>query len=272
MKKLTNHLSNLHIHMWKIFLVVFACTGGFTLIWCILDTQHNLPVNRMIVLPILLVLGLITMLFLFANKLDSILEKRHKIIFPIFFIFYGIFLFGVCCYSRCIPMYDSASVYNIALYMTGLTEDVSWAYLARCSNNIIPTVYLSLLFRLGRLLHMSDVYYMAIFANTIQILLSLYCIFQICKKFSHYSYLAGWTGMLILATYLPVISHTQSVYTDAFSFCFAIVAFYIWTSNQEKRKSGKCFHIINLLVGILWGIGGGIKATALIALVALFCI
>lgn len=269
MKKETHHLSDIYLYVWKIFLAVFACAGGFVLIWCILDTQHNLPINRMLVLPILLALGLITTLFFVAKKLNSFLEKYHKILFPMFFILYGIFLFGVSSYSRCIPMYDSASVYDIALHMAGLTEDVNWAYLARCSNNIIPTIYLSFLFRLGHLLQLKDVYYVAIFANTIQILLSLYCTFYICKKFSHYSYSAGWTGMLLLATYLPIISHTQSVYTDAFSFCFAIVAFYIWKNNQEKRQFKKRFHAVNLLVGILWGIGGGIKATVLIALVAL---
>lgn len=256
--------------LWSIFLIIFTISLSFTLVWCILHTQHNLPASRMVLLPVIFSLGIVGMFLFLSPLLNHWIQKHNSLLLFPFLLLYGILLFVICYKSRCIPVGDSACVYQGALYMAGLSNEINWAYFARCNNNIIPAVFLSLLFRLGSFLGLTDVYYAAVVINVLQVLAALYCVFRICEKHSHHSAVSAWLGMGMLACYFPLISHTQSLYTDAFSFSFAIVAYYIWSCNQEHTANKPRYYMVNLLCGILWGIGGSIKATVLISLFAVF--
>ncbi|MCM1412635.1 MAG: hypothetical protein NC305_19145, partial [Lachnospiraceae bacterium] len=151
--------------------------------------------------------------------MESILEKYHKILLPVFLFFYGVFLWIMCYHSRGIPVTDSASLNMGALYMAGLSEEISWTYFARWSNNIMPAVLLGGgIYRIGRLLGLEDVYYAALFANVLQVVIAMYCTFQICCRMSGKKKSTAWLGMFLLGSYFAVFEHTQSLYTDAFSF------------------------------------------------------
>lgn len=258
---------NMSTVMWKVFLAIYAVLLIAVVVLCAMKTQENIPANLMTWYPFAGIL-LITILSFLGIKIEVFLEKYEKYLLFIFFALYIVVTIRFTLHSRSNPTNDSLDLVYGAYYMAGLTEYMSWEYFARWSNNIMPMIFLGLVFRVASLLQISDVYYLAWGLNILQVVGALYCTFKLCKRFSKHSSVAGWLGMGMMAIYVPIWGFTQSLYTDAFSFGFGIIAFYIWLCNYEKRQSGWKFWAINILVGFIWALGYQIKATAAIALFA----
>lgn len=259
--------------LWRGILIAFSIFLGTVLICCLPHTQNNLPLSRMLLLPALFLLFIIVA-FPFFIRMDVLVKIPQSYLLTAFLLGYGILLFLCSVRLKCDPVGDSASVYAGALYMAGQTDTINWAYFARCNNNIVPMLYLSLLLRLGSFLGLSDGRDLVIFFNVIEVIISLYCVFRICQKDSKRGNATAWLGMLMLAVYFPILGHTQSTYTDAFSFCFGILSFYLWSRNADRYNAKEeTFYLFlgkNLLIGMLFGLGTGLKATAMIPLLAIY--
>lgn len=272
--------------LWNIFLLLFGIGMILILILCIMKTENHLPIDKMIILPTIFV-GFFSTLYFWRikinqkNDLEGILQKITPVALPVFIVLYGIALYVIAIYGRCNPVNDQNAVYQGALYLAGLADDISWEYFARCNNNVMPTVILSVIFRVGSLGGNVDPYYFAVLLDVIQVMLAMYCLFQLGNRRN--KLFSAWMGMLMLAMYFfPIASHTLSFYTDAMSFSLGITGFYLWEKNghgekrqedfvqgkdKEKDKT-KCF-IQTLFIGMLFGLAAIIKITAMIPLIAM---
>ena len=252
---------------WKAFLVTYTIVMIFIITICVMETQERVPATLMIIYPLIGIVIIIGMTFL-GVKIEHFLDKHEKKLLFAFFVLYTIATVRFTLHSRGIPTNDSESLVSGAYYMAGLSDESNWHYFARCSNNTMPMVFLSVLFRIAAWLNFTDVYYLPWALKSVQVLCTLYCVYKLGKRVSRHGSVSGWLVMGMMAIYVPIWAHTQSLYTDAFSFGFGIIAFYIWLQNYEKRKSGWKYWLINIAVGVIWGIGFQIKATSVISLVA----
>lgn len=231
------------------------------------QSQDGLLPADMFKLPFICMLGAAVICAL-VLLLEKLLTRYQHVLLPLCLIIYGIIIFYFGIRSKGNPVHDNLSVIKGAKYMAGMTEEMNWTYFARWNNNIMPMVLLSLIFRIAVILGFSDVYYFAVILNTVQVLITLYCVFKISGHYSTHSSAAGWMGMGLLAFFFPIFGFTQSLYTDSMSFCFGIAAFYIWMNNRERKRTGRSYWLYNILAGILWGIGSDIKITVMISFIA----
>lgn len=253
--------------LWKLFLFGYSLSLAAVIVLCVLESQDNLPAVRMAIYPLvgLLIVSVITLI---GVKMEHFLDKYEKYLLPLFFILYTIATVRFTVHSRGIPVHDQKSLIAGAEYMAGLTEEMNWTYFGRWNHNIMPMVFLSFVFRAAKLLQIQDGYYLALALNIVQVLCVLYCVYKLGRRYSKHGSVSAWLGMGMMAVFIPIWGHTQSLYTDAFSFGFGIIAFYIWLCNYEKRKSGTKYWLINIAAGVIWGIGFEIKATVAIYLIA----
>lgn len=250
--------------LWQIFLLVFGF--AMILVWmlCVCKTENHLPMDKMIFLP-MIVLGFFSVFYIVQRRQEQKYIVRLQMLSsaaaPVFILLYGVLLYFMAIYGRCEPVNDQKAVWQGALYLAGLSEEISWEYFARCNNNVMPVVILSLIFRAGSLGGRVDPYYFAVLLNVLQVMLAMYCVFQLGKKRN--TLFGAWLGLLLFGMYfLPIASHTLSFYTDAMSFSLGIAGFYLWESGRKGwSRTG--------LTGLLFGLAAVVKITAMIPLIAM---
>ena len=253
--------------LWKLFLAVYAIALTVILVLCIMETQENIPADKMLIYPLVGLL-IITVAAFAGAKIESFLDKYEKYLLVIFFVVYTIATVRITLHSRAVPTNDSGSLVHGAYYMAGLIDTPNWEYFARWPNNTMAMVFLSIILRIASWLNMSDVYYLPWALNIVHLLCTLFCVYKLGRRYSKHGSVSAWLGMGMMAIFVPIWGYTQSLYTDEFSFGFGIIAFYIWLCNYEKRKSGWKYWLINIAVGIIWGIGAQIKVTSIISMIA----
>lgn len=252
--------------IWKIFLLFFCVNMFSVFVISVIKPQNNLPPLKVMILSVLLIC-LWGVIYQFRKKLEAALGKVSFIAQPVFMLIYGVVLYFLAVNQWCDPVHDQKSVYEGALYFAGLSEDISWEYFARYNNNIMPTIILGILFRMGALGGRIDPHYFAALINVLQVLLAMYCVFRLGEKRN--SVLGAWVGNILFALYfLPIAGHSMSLYTDAMSFSFGIVGFYLWEKCKEQNKKLKWWRDV-ILLGILFGVAAVIKLTAIIPLIAI---
>lgn len=253
--------------LWRVYLVGYALALIPAIILCIQEPQDLVQPKDVAVYPLI---GLVLFLVfaVLGTRLEKFLDKYEKYLLVAFFVIYTLITVRITLHSRGVPVHDQASLLKGAQYMAGLTEEMNWTYFGRYNHNIIPMLFASLFYRVAAVLHIEDGYYVGLTWNILQVLCVLYCVFKTGRRISRHGSVSAWMGMIMMAVYIPVWGHTQSLYTDALSFCYGFVGFYIWLCNYEKRKSGWKYWLINVAAGIVWGIGFEIKATAIIPLIA----
>ncbi len=255
--------------LYKFVLGMFAVELGLVLLVCIPDTQNNLPTGKMILLPLLWTAGM-TGVFLGGMKIKGFLERYHRILLPAFLLTYGICLFALCVLDRTEPRGDWGSVMQGAEYMAGLGDVMNWEYYAKYKNNIIPMLVLAQELKLGKLLGLSNPYWVGMFTNVIQVIVTLACTFHICRRADNDSCVTGWLGMGMLAAALPVVGHTRVLYTDSLSLCFGVLGFVIWLKADEGEHRGASYWLKLTGAGLVWGIGCALKLTVIICVIAVF--
>ena len=254
--------------LYKFVLLFFAVELGLVLLICISDTQNNLPTGKMILLPLLWMV-IVTCIFLAGIKMGGILERYHKVLLPFFLILYGFGLFALCVIDHTKPRGDWGSVVQGAEYMAGLTDTMNWDYYAKYKNNIIPMLVLAQELKLGKLLGLSNPHWVGMLTNVIQVIVTLMCTFNICRKAHNGSYTAGWLGMGMLAIWLPIVGHTRVLYTDSLSLCFGVLGFVIWLKADESEHKGAVYWLELFGAGLVWGIGCALKLTIIICVIAM---
>ena len=255
--------------LWKTFLFFDGLVILFVLVVCITKSENHLPISKMILLPTLFHLFFL-LIYLCKCKLticsESISFLSEKL--PSIYMFcYGIALYCLSIYGRSEPIHDQAALYQGALFFAKLSESAPWEYFARCNNNIMPSIILGILFRIGSFGNTCDPFYFAALINVLQIIITMYFLFKLISKRGSLFY--AWVGILLFSLYiLPQAAHCMSLYTDAMSFCFGIVGFYLWEKYISADNSLP-FLSKTLLLGILFGLAAIIKVTAIIPLVAI---
>lgn len=252
--------------IWKIFLLFWGMNMISVFIISIVKPENNLPMSKMILLSAVFIC-LSGVMYLFKHKLEKILQTITPIAMPVFILVYGIVLYLFAIYGRCNPIHDQEAVYQGALYFAGLSDNISWEYFARCNNNIMPTIILGIIFRVGSIGGILDPYYFAALLNVIQVMISMYCLFNLGTKRN--KLFSAWVGILLFAMYfLPIAGHSMSLYTDSMSFSFGIAGFYFWEKNRNEENMVKSWGN-SFLLGVLFGIAAIIKITAVIPLIAI---
>lgn len=257
--------------------LVFLAGMGAALLFILFESMRH-PIDYIdpavfLKIPFFYLLFFIFLVIL-TTLLRPFLEKYEKILLPAVLFIYGIFLYWICAYTKGIPVHDSALVVEGARHMAGLSDVIAWTYFSRFHNNIMPMVYLSVLFRIGHVLGFKDPYYFALIFNVLGVLLAMFCVFLAAKSFKKHGTEAGWISVILLGSYFPVFGHTQSMYTDAFSLSYGIAGFTLWMWNQKNESRLRNYLLWDLAAAILWAVGMQLKATAVIPMIAvsLYCL
>ena len=251
--------------LWTAFHAIFSVNMLTVIILCVLQTQNNLPVSKMVLMPLIFIVAWL-ILYLILYKMQNFVEKITPFALPAFLVCYGIVLYVLAITGRGNPVHDQEAVYQGAMYFAGLSEEMPWEYFARCDNNTMPALILGGVFRVGSLGGMVDPYYFAVFTNVAQVLISMYCLYRLSEARNGVA--GGWIAVFMLAGCVPVVGHTLTMYTDSMSFYFGISALYIWQFGIDGKTEKKSWFTY-ILIGLLLGIAGLIKMTALIAGAAL---
>lgn len=252
--------------LWKILLCVFAFLLAAVIVACVMETQDGLPVASMALYPLAGLL-IVLVIALAGVRAEKFLKKYEKYLLPLFFLVYTVAMVRFTLHSRGIPQNDQELLILGAKYMAGLSDEMNWSYFGRWNHNIMPMIFLSIVFRIAAFFHMEDGYYLALVLNYIQVLAVLYCVYRLGYRYSGHGVVSAWLSMGMTAIFIPIWGHTQALYTDAFSFGFGIIAFYLWLHSYEK-KEGKKAIFCRITAGLIWAVGFEIKATAVIPLIA----
>lgn len=241
---------------------VLAVTFLIIVAVCMAQTQHNIgwPKELFVTIVILCCLG---GLFYAMQRASRWLEEKEKICLTCILLAWGILLYGLSCLSRNEPMHDYASVYQAA-YRSAYGGEVDWTYLARWKNNFPLFLFLSLGMRICAGVGVADPFYFLLLINVIAVEGAIYCVYRMTKNQTQNCGTAFFAVFLVMA-FLPLWGETGFMYTDSVSLIFVIWPVYLLQSSHKPYlKYG--------LAGLLWGIGGAIKATAAISMIAVFLI
>ena len=253
--------------LWRIFLFLHALGLGAVTVLCVMETQDGISAWAMTFWPLAGIAALVG-LAMAGRRVERFLEQQERWMLPLFFILYTFGMLRLTLHSRGIPYNDHAALIQGAKYLAGQAEEMNWNYFARWNHNIMPMLFLSCVFRVADRLHMMDGYYLVLALNCVQVLAAMYCVYRLGRRYSRYGVVSAWTGMLMMAVFLPVLGHAQALYTDAFSYSLGIVAFSVWLWGYERRKAGKRNWPMLILAGVIWAFGFEMKATVIISLLA----
>ncbi len=253
---------------------IFGICVLLTLAVCIPDSQFSLPADRMVIYSLLCCSACLIFTYILGNIgfLSDKTYKQQQMLLFVCLLGYSVLLYLLSTRLGCLPINDDKQVRDQALYIVGLSDVSDWGYFACYGNNTPPCILLSWILRLGMLLKMKNPVHLAFWCNILQIDVAAFCIWQLILMFcqSKWKYALAWTGVGILCANLAAIGHTQSTYTDAMSFMFGILAFYLWCHSQ-KTGHKKWEMMLAFFAGVCWGIGASIKMTAVISLLAVGC-
>ena len=253
----------------RIFFYTAYFLGLLIILWyCIRHPNDGLTTKDVTSYSLLFLAFPVVLTFVLFHP-EKFLAKYSKFIFPCFLIVYGIFLYWLFRNVYGQAFGDQRNVLDLALDLGGYGESDSWTYIARFRNNAFSVIYLGALFRICHMLGLNDVYNFSIFFNVIQILLALWAVYDLGHYSKKHPECVGWTAVLLIATFFPVYTHMQSLYTDAFSFCWGVLATAVWMRLYTKSDRKIKFIIGNICAALFWIIGASFKFTVLISFIAL---
>lgn len=266
--------SNICISIWGVIYILEIVLLGLIIVLSVTGPQNNL-------FPWQMALGtaLGTALFLCSfrlwDKLPCKALQMNTWLYAALLLLFGTSLYAASCIGRNSPysLIDYIQVWNAAYELSEGRALSYELYFLTYANNIKPMLYLSVLFRIAKLLHFQDPFYFALFWNVCQVLGAVWSV----------GILAGAPGeerkkyripiLLMFVCTLPVWANTQALYTDGMSFGMGIIPLALIRLALETKSRWKAIPLL-ALAGIFAGIGISIKVTVSIPLIAgfiLFC-
>ena len=212
------------------------------------------------------ILFLVLLLTIIAKGISKLVAEKFDWLFYISLAIYAVFLFVTCIRTQGSPVGDSYMLVETAKQLALGKPVAFWHYFSRCKNNLFPMLYLAVVYKFGFALKLPNPYYLVYAGNTLQVVAAMVAMKYILSKIRKESTSLTLLACLFMGGFLPVFAHTQSQYTDAFSFCFGICGTAIWLWNQENI--GKKYVVWNMIAGLVWGIGAEFKITAAIPMIA----
>jgi len=244
----------------QFFSILFSILFSGIIITLIINPYHFIKINYLAVLiGILLFIGLFYILWKYQDKIF-----QYKALNRIMILFYiGIqILIGYCFMVK--PSWDFGEVFNIAVDFAKNDHPIFGApYLYNCDNNIMITVLLELIFKAGYLVGIRNHFVeLGILINIVMIDVSIFYFYRFIKKIHK----GTCKPFLVFAMFFsPLLFYIPIFYTDTITLPFMIIGlYYIYMYLYEKDK------ILYLIIaGLLIGIGGTLKPTVLILLIAI---
>lgn len=245
-----------------IYIMVVSAILFVTLV-TVFKPQENLLVRQTVLFGIVVVSANVLLYFLWSKYV-----KNHKF-FNIVLIFFAIAWIALIVYAsvkntdRRDTLYDYFVMFANAESLAKGNGFTDTDYLKIFTNNIKPTLFLSVIFKTGYLFHIKENFF-ALGVSVIQLLVTMISIRELtCDKEN-----GKWTlfSLLLAATCLPIYAFSGVFYTDTFSFGLGIIAL---ACIKKSLKSKTVLRIILLaLAGFLTVYGMQWKITSIFPLIA----
>ncbi len=243
----------------KCFYLVLILLFILIIINLLINKYHFINLNYL-----LFIIGLFVFMFVFymINKYKDTIFK-NKIINIVLILIYISFQILIAYLFMVYPSWDFGQIYDIAVnFATSNHPTFGSSYLYVCSNNIMFTVILELIFKLLYLIGIKNFLETGIIINIIMIDISIIYTYLLINKINtNYSK----PYLIFILLFSPLIFYIPIFYTDTISMPFIIVPiYYLYLYFYKKQKISYL-----IISSIILGIGSMIKPTILILLVAL---
>ncbi len=166
--------------------------------------------------------------------------------------------------------HDSGKIFNGAvIYATkgdGIAFEEYKTYFHHFTNNTVPFLILTSLFSLCNMFGITAFYSIYVFVGHLLFAIAILFTFLYLEKAFGAS--AALVSLLFYAGYLPVYFQSSVMYTDTMSIWAAPLMLYLYEcSNPPKKLHTRL--VLYFCIGIVAGVGGAVKATVLIAAIAI---
>ncbi len=248
---------------WVLILVYLLLSA---ILACVLGLSLTKPQNRLIPWQMAvgtLASGCLFLGFLWAWErwygLFQKLERWNWLMLAM----YGILLYGICISqgNRNHTLADYAVIYQGAMELAEGKELSFPHYFSVYTNNVKPTLFLSILFRIGRFMHLGY-FQTALFFSVLTVLISMWALGVLLSQKT--------VALLLMAICLPSYVLTGAFYTDAMSLGWGVtaLAFLKLGAGRDSRRQ----FLFAALAGLAAAYGMEWKMTAGIPLIAGACI
>lgn len=249
----------------RIFYALFAVIFTFVIINVFrVNAYHKTSLLIAATIPCI---AAITGIYLFMRKYENTLEKNYDKILIIF----SIVMFLVQMTLGLILRHDSA--WDIGAINKGAVEWVEtgtfegyYEYFCGCSNNLGPTAFYFIFFKMASLIGITDYYAVAVFVDSVMLTLLMTLASLICRKLTS-SARCGVFALVLFAVSAQYWFMAAANYTDVMSMLFPILTY--WLYLKSKEAEGKRRIILYLFAGLSAAVGSLIKFTVIIAVVAI---
>lgn len=245
---------------------------GIVVFLSITQPQHNLFVWQMLIGTALGTLVFIGAFFLW-DHIPCKQSKKNAFLYVFLLILYGVLLYLVSCANRNAPwsLVDYGHVWNAASELSAGKPISAENYFKTYANNIKPMLYLSVLFKIAKLLHINDPFYFVLFFSVMEILGAVLSV-NILAGNSKENQVKNRIPILFLFIFtLPIWANVQAFYTDGMTFITGIITLALIKLCLESSSRIKAVLLLTI-AGIFAGIGASIKITILIPILAGFII
>lgn len=248
----------------KIIKYLFLCTF---LCLILLFLFHNNTYLNYLNSFIIIIFSILLFLLLFKtyHYLKNIdINIEHRLVQIILLI---LFVSQIYCtfQLRGQQTWDIQFVYKEAesLAQTGYSDV---GYLSFYDNNLGTTIFLALIYSIGKFFGITNYAIVGYIANIVMIDLSAYFLYKICKKL--YGSAAAIVSLILFTLMGPVYTFTTSVYSDTLSIVFPPMLFYIYLCIKDSTTTAKRIFLF-IFMTILSCIGYVIKPTAVFVVIAI---
>ena len=196
--------------------------------------------------------------------------RKGRVWYPVVLLLYGLLLYLLGCFHRNSPdsFVDYGVIYRTAMEFAEHGEWQNSGYFLIYPNNFKMALYLSVIFRAGKVLGFSDPYYFALGIGVLQVVAAMWAADDLLHALSdHARYRWLLTGAFVCL--LPVYANSQAFYTDQMSYWQTVCALALLRRALQWYKKRKGMAIAAAVIaGILCALGYTVKATAVIAVIA----
>lgn len=247
------------------FYVLFAVCFTFILINVIFKNKYH-ETSYLVMVTILCVAGL-CLIYKLLEKYEPFLEKNYNKILIIFTVAMFVLEMVIGLALRHDTWFDIGAVNQGAEeWVNTGTFAGYYEYFSYFPNNLGSMAFLYVFFKLASFIGITDYYAIAVFIDSVMLVLSMALVSLICRKFSA-SARSGLFALTVFAVSAQFWFMAAANYTDTMSMLFPILIF--WLYLKSKEKTGRDKLIFYLLTGLAAGVGGLIKFTVIIMVVAI---
>lgn len=251
----------------KLINIVFCLVFGFIILGSIFMKNHLFNPDNQLFLVLAVIVWLCIFIFGF-KKIKNLpeLSKKYKFLLVscILFVFFIIQII-VANELKVTPSWDFGGNFNAASKqaLSGSFLDLNHLY----PNNYFLIYFLTFIYNISAFLGYTDFLTLSIIINIIFIDLSILLVYLCIKKILGFNY--AFFALLLCVLSSPFVTYTPIFYSDTLSMFVPVLMFYLCI-NISKENSLLKNIIFLICLGLVTFVGYKIKASILVALVAIF--